>query len=159
MKVMLMTDLHPLGLVGDVVDVKPGYARNYLLPHHLACAPTEANVKRLEEAKKLTLAKRAKELAARQAIAKRLNGTEITIQAQANELGHLFGSVGAKEIADALAKEGYNISPDDVKLPEPIKQLDKYTITIEAAPETTSQIELWVVPTRPDKDEDEQAEA
>jgi len=150
MKVLLMSDIHPLGMVGDVVDVKPGYARNYLLPQQLACHPTPANLKKVEQRRKEIEAKRARELAEKKDLAKRLDGREVTIVARANELGHLFGSVGPKEIADALAKDGYNIDPKWVLLDEPIKQLDKRTVSIQLAPDIEGRIELWIVPEKTD---------
>ncbi len=157
-KLMLCTDLPPLGFVGDIVEVKDGYARNYLIPQNLAVEPTPANIKRVEEQKKIIEAKRAEELKAKKALAQKIDGTEITIVVKANEQGHLFGSVGPKEIADAMKEEGYNIDPDMIKLDEHIKQVDKYEVTIELAPEASSKIVLWVSPAK-QEDQEEQTDS
>ena len=147
-KLLLRTDVPHLGFVGDIVEVKDGYARNYLIPQNLAVEPTPDNIKRIEEEKKIIEAKRAEELKAKKALAERLNGLEITIVANANEQGHLFGSVGPKEIADELLKEGYNIDPENVKLDEHLKLVDKYEVSIELAPEAIATITVWVSPAK-----------
>ncbi len=145
-KLLLQADVKALGKIGDVVTVSEGYARNYLLPQGLAVEPTPKNMARVEEERKIVEARRAQELAEKKAMADRLNGIEITILAKANEAGILFGSVGPKEIADALAKEGYNIDAKQVILAEHLKQIDKYTVTLEIAPEVTSSITVWIAP-------------
>ncbi len=152
-KLLLRTDVPHLGFVGDIVEVKDGYARNYLIPQNLAVEPTPDNIKRIEEEKKIIEAKRAEELKAKKALAERINGMEITIVVNANEQGHLFGSVGPKEIAEELIKEGYNIDPDNIKLDEHIKLVDKYEVTIELAPEATATITVWVSPAKQEQTE------
>jgi large subunit ribosomal protein L9 len=146
MKVLLRQDVPNVGLIGDVVEVGEGYARNYLLPQHIAVTPTAGNVKRIEAEKV------ARELAAKQrlevlkAIAAKLTGTSVTIKAKANELGHLFGSVTEQHIADALAAEGYKVELSQVALAAPIRTLDKFRVPIKLAEGVEAEIDVWVVP-------------
>ena len=147
-KLLLRADVPVLGRIGDIVKVSDGYARNYLLPQQLAVEPTSKNIERVEEDKKRIDALRAQELAEKKAMAERLTGIEITIISTANEQGVLFGSVGSKEIADALHAEGYNVEAKHVILAEHIKQVDKHTVPLELAPEVTCSITVNVVSSR-----------
>jgi len=144
-KLLLRRDVPSLGRIGDVVNVSEGYARNYLLPHGVAVHPTPGNLKKIEEEKKAYEARRAKELAEKRELANRLQGFEVTISGRANEQGHLFGSVGPKEIAAALAEEGYNIGAEQVVLEEHLKQVGKYEVTIRFADEVTCTLNVWAV--------------
>ena len=147
MKVVLRQDVPSLGVIGDIVDVKTGYARNYLLPQRIAAEPTEANLKRIQE-ERLQHAEREKQrLESLQAVATRLGGTSVTIQAKANELGHLFGSVTEEHIAQALVAEGFAIEPKQVALAAPIRTLDKFRVPIHLAEGVTAEVDVWVVPT------------
>lgn len=148
MKVLLRENVRKLGQIGEVVDVKPGYARNYLIPQGLAAAPTEANVRAVEAAKAKYLAELAKQREAYQQRADAIKGTEITITALANEEGHLYGSIGPAQIAAALGDEGHYIEASEVVLDEPIRTLDKYEVTVELADDITATINVWVVPDR-----------
>ncbi|MBN1943947.1 MAG: 50S ribosomal protein L9 [Phycisphaerae bacterium] len=148
MKVLLRKNVRKLGVIGDVVDVKNGYARNYLIPHGLGVAPTEGNIRRVEEDKARYLAELAKqreELAAR---ARLIEGKEVTISARANEEGHLYGSIGPAQIAAAMSEIGVFLEPGEVQLPNPIRRLDKYDVTLELAEDITAVIHVWVVPVR-----------
>ncbi len=147
-KILLQTDVKALGKIGDVVKVSDGYARNYLLPQGLAIEPTPKNIARVEEEKKVIEARRAQELAEKRKMAERLNGVEVTIVSVANEQGILFGSVGPKEISDALREEGYNVDAKSVILAEHLKQIDKFTVPLELAPEVTCSITVWVTPSK-----------
>ncbi|HAU37201.1 MAG TPA: 50S ribosomal protein L9 [Phycisphaerales bacterium] len=148
MKVLLRKNVSKLGKIGEVVNVKPGYARNYLLPQGLATEPTEANVKRVEAEKAAYLEQLAKERAQLQAKAQLVDGKEITISARANEEGHLYGSVGPAQIAAVLAEAGAFVEPETVQLREPIRQLDKYDVTLDFGEEVTATIHVWIVPIR-----------
>ncbi|MFP3937568.1 MAG: 50S ribosomal protein L9 [Phycisphaerae bacterium] len=146
MKVLLNQNVAKLGEIGEVVDVRPGFARNYLLPQGLATAPTEANIRKVEQRKQEyleELARRREELETR---ARVLEGKQLTITARANEEGQLYGSVGGAQIASALAGEGIFIEPEHVDLDEPIRQLDKYDVTIRFPQEITATIHVWVLP-------------
>lgn len=154
MKVLLKQTVSKLGQIGDVVEVKPGYARNYLLPCGLATEPTQANLRAIEEAKQKylqELARQRKEIEARAAV---LNGKEVTIAARANEEGHLYGSVGPAQVAAALAEEGAFIEPENVVLDEPIRQLDKYDVALRLADDVHATVHVWVVRAREEGEEE-----
>lgn len=146
MKVLLRQDVPALGVIGDVVEVKVGYARNYLLPQGLAIEPNPANLKRVEQ-EKLDLTKAAQaRLQTLKGIASRLNGVSVTIKSKANELGNLFGSVTETHIAEALAAEGFKVEPTQVALAAPIRTLDKFRVPIRLAEGIAAEIDVWVVP-------------
>ena len=154
MKVLLRTNIEKLCHIGDVVDVKTGYARNYLLPQGLATRPTEANIKSVEVEKQQRLEELAKirgEIEARAAL---VRGKEVTISARANEEGHLYGSVGPAQIVAALAAERVFVEPENVVLEEPIRRLDKYDVELTFAEDVTATIHVWVVPAREIEGED-----
>jgi len=148
MKVLLKTNIERLGQIGDVVDVKSGYARNYLLPQGLATKPTEVNIKAVEIEKQEHLKELAKVREEIEARATVVRGKEITIPARANEEGHLYGSVGPAQIVAVLAAEGIFVDPENVVLEEPIRRLDKYDVDLRFAADVTATIHVWVVPTR-----------
>jgi len=146
MKVLLKTNVSKLGKIGDVVDVKDGYARNYLLPHRLAIEPTEANLKAIEVEKQRyleELARRRDELETKAAL---IRGKEITISARANQEGHLYGSVGPAQIAAALAAENVFVDAKYIALDEPIRTLDKYDVQVSFSEDVHATIHVWVVP-------------
>jgi len=159
MKVLLRRNVSKLGKIGEVVDVKPGYARNYLLPMSLAVAPTEANLKAVESEKKAYLEELAKlkaELAAKAAV---VQGKEITISARANEEGLLYGSVGPAQISSALADEKIFIDAQYIVMSEPIRKLDRYDVQLRFGEEVSATIHVWVVPVREAGEEAPAAEA
>lgn len=145
MKLILSKDVKHLGLVGDVVDVKNGYARNYLLPQNLALVPTANNVKAVEKARVVAAEKRQLQEQGLREAAERLSGTEITIRAAANVEGALYGSVGPREIAAALRQEGHTVEADQVELHEPIRQLDNIEVPVRFMQDTTVDVKVWVV--------------
>ncbi|HOT73091.1 MAG TPA: 50S ribosomal protein L9 [Anaerohalosphaeraceae bacterium] len=133
MKVLLCEDVAKLGWLGDVVEVKDGYARNYLLPQGLAVIPTEAAVRSLaeEKAKRAEARRMAREEKERLSVS--LEGVEIQLSARANELGHLFGSVTESDIAEALQKKGFAVTADMVQMEAHIKEVGSRTVIIKAA--------------------------
>lgn len=145
MKLLLCQNVDSLGIVGDVVEVSSGYARNYLLPQNLATEPTEANVRKLAEARRIAERVRAEQRTQLQRLAEALEGVEVTVRAKSNEEGHLYGSVGRREIAVALEEEGHFINPDHIQLDAPIRHLDTVTVDIRFADDLTSSIKVWVV--------------
>jgi large subunit ribosomal protein L9 len=153
MKVLLRRNVRKLGEIGEILDVKDGYARNYLLPQGLAIAPTEGNIKRVEDEKAAYLEELSRQRADLETRAKALNGKEITISARANEEGQLYGSVGPAQIAAQLAEDRIFIDTQDIALDEPIRTLDKYDVTIDFGQEVTATIHVWVVPIREAGDE------
>ncbi|KPK81185.1 MAG: hypothetical protein AMJ81_10850 [Phycisphaerae bacterium SM23_33] len=148
MKVLLRRNVQKLGRIGDVVDVRPGYARNYLIPQGLALAPSEANIQALEAEKQAYLAELARQRAELETQARLLEGKEFSITARANEEGQLYGSVGPAQIAAAMAKEGIMIDADNIELDEPIRRLDKYEVAVRFLEEVKATIYVWVIPPR-----------
>ena len=112
MKVLLCNDVEKLGWFGDVVEVKTGYARNYLLPQRIAIVPTEANIKALEDERAKRSQKRKIVAGRLSQAAEKVDGAEAVIAAKANEQGHLFGSVSGKDIAANLREQGFEV-PDN----------------------------------------------
>ncbi len=158
MKVMLKKNVAKLGTIGDVVEVKPGYARNYLLPLGLAAEPTEVNIRAIEAEKLHFQEEAAKNREAQEARAETIRGKEITISARANEEGQLYGSIGPAQIAAALAAEDVFVEPEHIVLDEPIRKLDKYDVMVRFAKDLTTEIHVWVVPTH-DENADPQTPA
>lgn len=150
MKVLLRRNIPNLGNIGDVVEVRPGYARNYLLPQRLATEPTPGNVKAVESERHRYLEELAKQHAQVEARAELARGKELIILARANEEGHLFGSIGAAQIVAALAKENIFIDSENVLLDEPLRQLDKYDIQLRFAQDITTTIHVWILPIKDD---------
>src|SRR5213592_3451628 len=126
MQLVLTEDVTHLGKQGEVVEVKAGYGRNYLLPNGLATIPTEHNLRLLERYKQRVLQAREAKIADLKNMAEQLQRLTITIEANANEEGHLYGSVGAPEIAKALKGMNLNIEPEAIRLEGPIKEVALY---------------------------------
>jgi len=145
MKLLLRRDIPKVGLAGDVVDVTEGYARNYLLPQHLAVLPTQANMKAIEEDKKRAEEERKQRRTHLEAQASKMRDVEVTISAACNEEGHLYGSVGPREIAAALRDEGHQVEPKQVHLHEPIRRLDTITVPVIFADDLQVDVKVWVV--------------
>ncbi len=159
MKLLLTKDIETLGMVGDVVDVSAGYARNFLLPQHLAIEPTETNFRALAEDRKRAEERRRTEREARLALAEKLNAVEVTIAAAANPDGVLYGSVGPREISAALQDEGYPIEPSNVNLHTPIRRLDNVAVEIRLGEDIKAEVKVWVVRSKGSEEDEEGAEA
>ncbi|WIO74978.1 50S ribosomal protein L9 [Porticoccaceae bacterium LTM1] len=146
MEVILLEKVGKLGNIGDKVNVKAGYGRNYLIPNGKAVFATEANVAEFE-ARRAELEKAAAEkLAAAEERAAKLEGVEITIEANAGDEGKLFGSVGTDAIADALASTGADVLKSEVKLPEgALRELGEYEIDVQLHAEVFATVKLNVV--------------
>jgi large subunit ribosomal protein L9 len=146
MKVILKADVKDLGRMGEVVNVKDGFARNYLVPQGLAAEANTKNVKALEhETKKIQeMAKKVKSGAS--GLAEQIAAAKVTIKAKAGEDEKLFGSVTSMDIADALKAEGIEIDKKKIHLDEPIKRLGEYTVTIKLHSEVSAQLNVQVVP-------------
>ncbi len=145
MKVLLVEDIDKLGWLGDVVDVKNGYARNYLLPQGLAQPVTEANIKAIADERARRAEIRLAEKARMEKEAGTVNGAEAVIASKANEQGHLFGSVSEKEIAENLRAQGFSVADEIVKLPHHIKEVGTFDVKLKFAPEVTAQVSVVVV--------------
>ena len=145
MKVLLTQTIERTGIVGEVLDVSDGFARNFLIPKGLAVQPTEGNIKRLEAAKKEYEAKLQEVRKQKEDLLTKLAGVEITITRNANDEGHLFGSVSRRDIAEELQKAGHPIQADEVKLDEPLRRVDTFPIHIQLAADLKADIKLWIV--------------
>ena len=145
MKLLLRKDIDSLGLCGDVVEVSTGYARNYLLPQHLALEPTKANLKAIEEDKKIAAAARARKRKVLEDTCKRLEGVEVNISAACTPEGHLYGSVGPREIASALLAEGHSVHADQIKMTANIKEVGTFQVPIVFAEDIRTEAKVWVV--------------
>lgn len=159
-KLILREDIPRLGDAGDVVAVKPGYARNYLLPRGLATIATEARVNEVEHHRRIIAEKRSKELKDFQGLAKRLGKLDLAITVQAGESGKLFGSVTAQQIADLIAEHGYPVDRRKLVLHEPIKQIGEYEIDVRLRSDVDAKVKLSVTSSTPVvvKDDDDEGE-
>lgn len=144
-ELLLLKDVRKLGHVGDVVKVRDGYARNYLLPQRLATEPTEENIKAIETVKKAAAAERARKTKEFQDIAAKMKDLSVTIEANANPEGTLYGSVGPREIAAACQAQGFPVLAEHVLLDPPIRTLDNRNVRIEFTDEVEVTIKVWVV--------------
>lgn len=145
MEVILREDVDKLGHRGQVVKVAPGYARNFLLPKRLAVAATDANKKIVEQERQAALRRDAKEAADASDLGKMLQAVSISIAQKAGENDQLFGSVTAKDIAEALEKQGYTIDRRKIHLNEPIKTLGEFKIPVRLHRDVTVDVALNVV--------------
>jgi len=145
MDVILLQDVERLGLAGDVVNVKPGYLRNYLAPRKLALRASKRNLALADEKKRVTQARFARQDKINQELATTLAKIEITIEMQVGEEERLFGSVTTQDIQKALADQNIKIERHDIMLEEPIKALGVYSVPIKLASEIKPEIKLYVI--------------
>jgi large subunit ribosomal protein L9 len=131
MEVILKEDVPKLGSIGDVVRVKPGYARNFLLPRGLAVVADRRNLRALEHEKRVAAEKREREQRKAETLAKQIAALVLTISAKAGEEGKLFGSVTNIDLEKALQEKGFSVDRRRIRLDEPIKQLGDYTVDIQ----------------------------
>jgi large subunit ribosomal protein L9 len=144
-EVILRRRVENLGDVGDVVSVKRGYARNYLLPQGLAYVATEQNQRRLEQERTSALQAEERDRARARAVAERLDGVSITFSMRAAEEGKLYGSVGPRDIASKLSEQGFDVHGRHVHMTEPIKALGVYSVPIRLYPEVEASVKVWVI--------------
>lgn len=145
MKVILQQDVTNLGRIGDIVRVRDGYARNFLVPRGLAVSADESNVRRLEHQKRVAAAVAARLLAEARALAERIGQTAVSIKVQAGEEGKLFGAVTNRDIVEALAAEGVQVDRRHVELAEPIKQIGVFTVPVRLHPEVSGSVKVYVI--------------
>lgn len=145
-QVLLVHDIQHLGKRGEIVRVKPGYARNYLLPHGLATVATEENRKMVELHKEKLKAIEASRIRDLSKIAEALGKYSATIEANATPDNMLYGSVVARDISDALKAAGHKVEPDHVKLDGAIKELGMYTVKVKLHEKVQTDVKVWVVP-------------
>ena len=145
MKVILRQDHSQLGKLGDVVEVKPGYARNFLIPRNIAYEATASSLKMLEEEKKQNERRTAKEQKSAEALAAQLAKTSVTIKMKVGEDDKLFGSVTSQMIADSLVEKGVTLDKRMIEMGEPIKALGIYDVPVRLAAGVPGIIKVWVV--------------
>lgn len=150
MEVILKQDYESLGNAMDVVKVRDGYARNFLIPKGIAVLATEGNKRNVAETKKMAEKREGKRIGIAKELAKKIEGTPCTIPVKVGEEEKMFGSVGTQEIAEFLKREGFEVERRSVMLDEPIKELGVYEIEIKLHKQVSATLKVWVV-----KDENE----
>ncbi|HEV3021338.1 MAG TPA: 50S ribosomal protein L9, partial [Pirellulales bacterium] len=145
-ELLLIQSVDHLGKQGDVVSVKAGYARNYLLPQGLATLATDHHKRMIEKHRARLQEIQNARLAGLRGLADELGRQSVTIEANANDEGHLYGSVGATDIVAALKRNEITITADQVRLRGPLKELGLYTVNIHLGHEVETDLKVWVVP-------------
>jgi len=145
LELILRSDVPGLGRAGEVVKVRPGYGRNYLIPRGLALAATRGNMAQLEHQKRLIAAEQARILAEHKAMAQKLKGVSVSIARKKGAEGKLFGSVSAKDIAEALANQNITIDRKLIKLDEPFKAIGTYEVPVRFSGDIIETIRVNVV--------------
>lgn len=145
MKLILREDVYNLGKGGDLVEVKPGYGRNYLIPRGLAVLANPRNIREVEHQKAVAAAKAAKLKANAEAVAKRLADTPVTFQRKVGEQEKLYGSVTAMDVAEALAARGVQIDRRTIDLSEPLKTLGDFEVGVKLHSEVVGKVKVKVV--------------
>ena len=155
MRLILLRNVDKLGVIGDIVTVADGYARNCLMPRRIGVEATEDNLRQIEHRKRRLIAEEAESFQKLQALARELAAQSVTIMAHATAEDHLFGSVGAREIADAFRAENLEVDPHWVVLEHPIKEIGCYDVPLSLHPAIEVTAKVWVV--RADADEGDRA--
>ncbi len=145
MKVILREDVKDVGHIGEMLTVKDGFARNFLLPKGLALEANTKNVKALEHEKRKIQDTVKKAKSGAQELSSRIAAVTVTIKAKSGEADKLFGSVTAMDIAEALKQEGFDIDRKKIVLEEPIKRLGNYTVSVKVHPEVSAEFTVQVV--------------
>jgi large subunit ribosomal protein L9 len=145
-ELLLTEEIPSLGKQGEIVRVRPGYARNYLLPYGLATVATTVNKRRVEKHKAAQEQVRAERRKTIQELANAVSKYSVTLEANATAEGHLYGSILANDISKALKAANYAVDPDHVRLEGPLKELGMYTVKLHFAPEIETEVKVWVVP-------------
>lgn len=145
MEVILLKDFSSLGDAGDIVNVKPGYARNMLIPQGIALRATNKNLSAIEEKKKLIIIREKRESSHYEDIAKRLSKLELTIEVQVGEEDKMFGSISSKDIYKSISSKGVEINQDSIVLEKPIKALGIYKIDINVTKLIKSTVKVYVI--------------
>ncbi len=146
MEVILREDVPGLGIIGEVVKVRPGYARNYLLPQRLAVVADRRNLGRLRHEQRIIEAKKARERGAHESLAERLSSVALETEARAGKAGKLFGSVTNLEVHRLLAEQGYEIDRRRIELRDPIKEIGEFEVPIRVGQDVKATVKLVVRP-------------
>jgi len=146
MRLILKEDVPKLGDAGDVVTVRPGYGRNYLIPQGKAQLATEGRIQQLDHQKRVIDDRQRKEIGAHEAVARSLDGVALAFEVQVGEEGKLFGSVTNSDIQHRLSERGFELERRKIQLPEPIKQIGDYVVTVRLHREVRAEIKVSVAP-------------
>ena len=144
---MLAEAVPAVGEQGEIVRVKPGFARNYLPPQGLATVATEENKRMVAEHRRRQDEQAQQRVKQLQKLARELGNYSATIEANANDEGHLYGSIVANDISKTLKAAGYPVEPEHVKLEGPLKELGMYTVRLQLLADVEAEVKVWVVPT------------
>ncbi len=145
MDVILLQDVENLGVTGDIVSVKPGYARNYLVPRGLALRSSKRNIAVSEEKKRVKQARAERSIKLQEALAEKIAKTEITLEVQVGEEEKLFGSITSQDVHKALVEKGLDIDRHAIVLDDPIKALGVYNIPVKVTNELQPTIKMYVI--------------
>lgn len=146
-QLMLIQNVEYLGKAGDVVEVKPGFANNFLLPEGLAIVATDHHKRMVEKHKAKLVELEKSRLAGLRDLADKIGKQSINVEANATDEGHLYGSVGATEISSALRVLGFQVLDEHIKLAGPLRELGLYTVKVQLHPDILTDLKVWVVPT------------
>lgn len=145
-EVLLAENVEQLGQQGDIVRVKPGFARNYLLPQGLATVATEHNKRMVERHRQKLEQLEVQRVRSLKDLAETIGRYSVTLEANANPEGHLYGSIVAADISKSLKTAGYAVEPKHIRLEGPLKELGMYTVAVQLHEKVKSEVKVWVVP-------------
>ncbi len=145
-ELLLAEDVPVLGKQGKIVRVKPGYARNFLLPQGVATVATDHNKRKVEKHQQKLAELQASRIGETKKLAESISKYSVTLEANANADGHLYGSIVAADISKTLTTAGYAVEPDNVRLEGPLRELGMYTVKIHLNADIETEIKVWVVP-------------
>ena len=149
MKILLWTDVEKLGKRGEVVEVREGYARNFLFPRRLGSKPTPSMYKEFELEKRRVAKQEAVVVTESKAVAEKLAGvTSVSIEVNTNEEGHLYGAVTPSMVAEALKDQGLKVEAKAIEIAEPIKQVGTYEVTVNLHRDVKPKLKVWVLSTK-----------
>ncbi|MCA9105021.1 MAG: 50S ribosomal protein L9 [Planctomycetales bacterium] len=146
-ELLLIHNVAHLGKQGEVVEVRAGYAKNYLLPQGLATIATDHHKRMVDKHRAKLLEIERERLKGLQELANNLSKQSVTIEANANDEGHLYGSVGPQDIVNALKQHDFQLTTDQVRLEGVLKELGLYTVKVQVHPDVIAELKVWVVPT------------
>ena len=145
-EVLLAENVETLGKQGDIVRVKPGYARNYLLPQGLATVATEHNKRMVELHRQKQEELETNRVRSLKELAESIGRYSVTLEANANADGHLYGSIVATDISKSLKTAGFDVGADNIRLEGPLKELGMYTVAVQLHDKVKAEVKVWVVP-------------
>lgn len=146
MKIILTNDVDKVGQAGDIKEVRPGYARNFLVPNRLAVEATPAALRQWEKSKEAREARRAKALEQSKTVAQKIDGTALSFSRPVGEGGKLFGSVGKADLAKSLEASGFSVAKTQIELAQPLKEVGEYEVPVKLGPGALAKVKVSIVP-------------